>query len=715
MRFPGKWLVAAAALGDAGCGPPADRVAVERSFVEQIDDDAEGVGRLDGVALSSRGGFEVRSVAVHGDRRPALTLETPGSVRLRSEGIEAPVFDFALAVRPADAAIAIEISVNGETLHREPWVGERGWVEHRVDLGRFSGELVDLELSFVGDEADAILAHPRILGRSRVRRPNVVVYVVDCLRADHVGAYGYPLGTTPNLDALAEDGVLLSNLTSCAPWTKPSTACLFTSLLPTFHQARTVDDALARERTTVAEVFRDAGYSTAAWVANPVIDPRVFFFNQGFDRWVDLRSFEERSRRENIHDIETDAAEITRQVVPWLEEHRKETFFLYLHSLDLHFGYQPRPPFDAKFVRRDSTGLERDRELYDNELAYNDAEIGKLVAELKRLGLYDDTLLFVTSDHGEEFGEHGEARHGKTLYQQALHIPGILKLPGSRNKGRRPEALASNIDAAPTLLALAGVDAPEEFQGRSLLDVIEKDAARTDRRVFSEVVAPNFVSYAVRDQRYKHVKTLVPELSASLYDLEADPGETKNLLAEAPHEAVRLISELERFIQLGQHGMHLAVVGTEPGKVMRITLSTDAKIASAIRFSIATGDLFEQTGGREVTLSFVSDEKPRQLVVQTSPPGSPLRLEVSSDGRPIAESAIKLGASGARPEGPLPLVLSPGGLAVTAGEAQSLLQQTHAGVWAWYVDPGSDDQRVDLDEDIRRVLKSLGYIQSECR
>jgi hypothetical protein len=157
--------------------------------------------------------------------------------------------------------------------------------------------------------------------------------------------------------------------------------------------------------------------------------------------------------------------------------------------------------------------------------------------------------------------------------------------------------------------------------------------------------------------------------------------------------------------------MHLAVAG-RAGKRHAGTLSTDAKIASAIRFSIVTGDVFEHSpGGREVNLTCVSDSKPRQVVVQTSPPGSPLRLEVSSNGRPIPESEIRLGASGAQPTGTLPVVLSPGGLAVTAGEAQSLLQQSHAGVWAWYVDPGGGDQRVELDEDIRRVLRSLGYIE----
>jgi arylsulfatase A-like enzyme len=710
------WLVCAAALLTARCNPSADRADVRKHFVDMIDADAEGLGRLDGGVLSSRGGFEVRDVGVHGDRRPALTLETPARVAFRTEAVESPFFRFALAVRPADAKVTIKLSVNDETVFEAPWREERGWVERRANLDRFAGKEMSIELSFEGDEASVMLAHPEILGRSPVRRPNVIVYVVDCLRADHVGAYGYPLDTTPNLDKLAADGVVLENLTTCAPWTKPSTACLFTSLLPTFHQARTVDDALARDRTTLAEVFQRAGYETAAWVANPVIDPRVFFFNQGFDRWADLRSFEERARRENIHDIETDAAEITQGVLPWLEEHRNETFFLYLHSLDLHFGYRPRPPFDAKFVSKDSTGLERDRELYDNELAYNDAEIGKLVSELKRLGLYNDTVLFVTADHGEEFGEHGAnaTRHGKTLDQEALHIPGILKLPGSRYAGLKPEALASNIDTAPTLLALAGVDAPKEFQGRSLVDVIEKNVTRTDRKVFSEVMAPNFVSYAVRDQRFKYVKTLVPELSESLYDLETDPGETNNLLPNAPAEGARLVAELDTFIQLGQHGFHLSVTGERPGDAMRVTLSTDAEISSAIRFSIATGDLFEQSPDKKrVTLTFTADGKPRQLVVQTTPPASEVRLEALENGRPLSPDAIRLGASGTHPAG-VRVVLTASGLEVPATAAESLLQDDEdhpASVRAWYVDVGSGRQRVNLDEETTRILRSLGYIQ----
>ena len=132
------------------------------------------------------------------------------------------------------------------------------------------------------------------------------------------------------------------------------------------------------------------------------------------------------------------------------------------------------------------------------------------MAALKELRLYDDTVLLVTSDHGEEFGEHGSTRHGKTLYQELLHIPGILKLPGSSHAGERVEAVSSNIDVAPTLLELVGAEIPRAFQGRSLLPVIRRRAASSSRPVFAEVVAPRFVAYAVRDERFKYIRTSPP-------------------------------------------------------------------------------------------------------------------------------------------------------------------------------------------------------------
>ena len=340
---------------------------------------------------------------------------------------------FGLAVRPPTGSLRLRVLVDGAQAHEEGWSGERSWVERAVDLGAPSRRPKEVAVQIDGDAETAFLGHPQTLAAASgaaARRPNVIVYVVDCLRADHVGAFGYKLPTTPSLDALATDGVVLADLNSCAAWTKPSTACLFTSLLPTDHRARTVDDALVRERTTLAERFQAAGYRTLAWVANPVIDPALFLFNQGFDRWVDLRSLRERSGATHVNSLEPDAAEITRAVLPWLRAHRDESFFLYLHSLDLHFGYRPRPPFDQAFVTPESTGLERERQLYDNEIAYNDREVGRLVAALKQLGLYDDTVVFVTSDHGEEFGEHG------------IHAPREDPVPGAAAHPRDPEAPA---------------------------------------------------------------------------------------------------------------------------------------------------------------------------------------------------------------------------------------------------------------------------------
>ena len=685
----------AAVLSFHACDRAPHRAVVQRRFVDLGELDPAGNGRLDGAVLRSRGEAAARELAVHGDRRAGISLETPGRIAFRSDGSDSPELRFGLAVRPPDAEISLLVAVNGAAAHEETWLEERGWVERRIDLSRFSGEPLSIELSVEGEDATVLLAHPEILASVREARPNVIVYVVDCLRADHVGAYGYGLPTTPELDRLAEDAVLLEDLNSCASWTKPSTACLFTSMLPTFHQARTVDDALPRSRMTLAEVFRREGYTTAAWVANPVIDPRVFFFNQGFDRWGDLRSFEERSRRSHLHDMDPDAADITEAVLPWLEAHRRDLFFLYLHSLDLHFPYKARPPFDKKFVSAGSTGFDRDRELYDAELAYNDREIGKLVDRLKELDLYDDTLLFVTADHGEEFGEHGASRHGKTLYQQALHIPGVLKLPGSRLRGRRSKALASNIDVAPTLLELAGIESPAEFQGRSLHEVIEKDVAETERRAVAELLAPNVVAYSIRDERFKHIKAMVPEAREMLFDLGLDPAEGVNLLPQVPREGALLISDLERFVQLGQHGAHLSVEGEREGGSIRVEIGTDSEIASAFRFAISTGDVLEIAPDRKsLTLGFQADGKARHLVVQTNPPGEDLRLLVTADGERLADSTLVMED-----------------LAVSVAEAERLLHHPGAPVRAWYLAPGSGRNQVELDEETLNVLRALGYVQ----
>ncbi|HLE69685.1 MAG TPA: sulfatase-like hydrolase/transferase, partial [Vicinamibacteria bacterium] len=290
------WALLCLSLVLYSCSRPPQTLLTYQRLLNLDDANERQPGSLRDAVVRSAAPFEVRDVSIHGDSRPALILETPARLSFRGAIREDAELRFGLAVRLPEVPVEIQLALDeGEVLYQETWQEQRDWVERRVDLSRFAGQSLDLELTVNGPSATVMLAHPELVGRE-AGRPNVLVYVVDCLRADHVGAYGYQLPTTPSLDELAKDGVVLDELVSCAPWTKPSTGCLFTSLLPMYHQARTIDDALSYQRLTLAEVFREGGYATAAWVANPVINPRVFFFNQGFDRWIDLRTFEARSQ-----------------------------------------------------------------------------------------------------------------------------------------------------------------------------------------------------------------------------------------------------------------------------------------------------------------------------------------------------------------------------------------------------------------------------------
>ena len=698
------------------CSTDTRPLVTYQRLLDMSEANEHNPGSLRNAVVRSAAPFEVRDASIHGDQRPSLVLETPARLSFRGEIRQATEFRFGLAVRPPEIPVEISLTRDGgEILYEETWEEQRDWVERRIDLSPLAGQSVDFELSVSGPPATVMLAHPELVGSplpTEAGGPNVVV---DCLRADHVGAYGYELPTTPSLDELAEESLVLEELVSCAPWTKPSTGCLFTSLLPMYHQARTIDDALSYQRLTLAEVFRDAGYTTTAWVANPVINPRVFFFNQGFDRWVDLRTFEARSQGAHINALESDAADITKGVLPWLEANRHRSFFLYLHSLDLHYGYRPRPPFDEIFVKTSTEGLERDRELYDNELAYNDREIGKLIATLKDLEIYDNTLILVTADHGEEFGEHGFTRHGKTLFREALHIPGILKLPGSRSAGERLPTLHGNIDLAPTLLELSGLSVPDIFQGRSI--ELNGDEEGEGRRAFAELVAPQYVSYAVHGDRYKYIRELLPEPKEHLFDRREDLAEQSNLLeslASRPSltgNAVSLVAELDRVVQLGQHGLHLSLRGKEPGTRLVVEAVTEAGIASAFRFPIVTGDLLDVDDGRKrLALTFTADENTRHLVIQTRPEGAVVRFNLSVDGEPLTTELVGLGTEGTETM-LIPFEISPRDVTVSLQEADELLHLEDDLVRLWHLPLGAGRNRVELDQEMRDTLRALGYIQ----
>jgi arylsulfatase A-like enzyme len=362
---------------------------------------------------------------------------------------------------------------------------------------------------------------------------NVVVVVIDTLRADRLATYGYERQTAPFLDGLARRGVVFDGL-SPSSWTKPATASLLTGLHPLRHQAIARTDALPRAARTLAELLRAEGYRTFGVSANRWVSP-PFGFAQGFEQLV-------------VGEAD-DSAVLSREIWPALDA-IEEPFFLYVHWMDPHSPYAPRiawdggPPPTGGPVRvhdlhpyyplqRDPAALSRARDLYDGEIRGADDSLARLMRELERRGFLDRALVVVTSDHGEEFEDHGRLNHGASLYQEVVRVPLVFyanpPLPAAR-PGR-----ASLLDVVPTLLDLVGVDAPpgHGFDGQSLAEVVQGRATVDPARSFLLHVDLDGAAVALVSGRHKLVLSRWP-YAKQLFDLAADPGERTDRLGAAP-------------------------------------------------------------------------------------------------------------------------------------------------------------------------------------
>jgi arylsulfatase A-like enzyme len=432
------------------------------------------------------------------------------------------------------------------------------------------GALVAVAAALVAVNAAplAFLAPPGEAGE----RPPVLVILIDALRADHVGADGYDRPTTPALDALAADGVLFRQAISHSTFTKSSIASLFTGRYPYQHGVywgswretpeSITSDLLRPQETTLAERLRQRGYLTAAWVQNSHL--RAFMgFAQGFVHYRDQQG---------------PVTRINRLFRRWLDRAGRYPFFVYLHYIDLHDPYQPPPPYDTMFgppadayagvdlaewgayleaVRRGEVELSPEQlaamqVLYDGQLRFIDDQIGLLLADLKRRGLYEKSLIVVTADHGDGFGEHGFIAHSTVPYEELVRVPLIVKLPGERFAGRKVEAPVGLVDVLPTVLQVAGAPPPgDEVAGCSLLPLIEQGEAGWDP-VCSEAVIEiaeegAYPIVAVRTARYKYIHH--EKRPDELYDLTADPGEHHNLAPATEGEPLRLAERAQEVVK----------------------------------------------------------------------------------------------------------------------------------------------------------------------
>lgn len=645
-------------------------------------------------------------MAVHGDHRPSLVLTGPARFRFQTLVRREGRLAFAVVVRPVEAAVRLRVAVHDgggrHDAYDEVWRGHRAWQDRTVDLAGFAWKTVWIEFTLTGDPATVALGFPEVVGRAPADRPNVLVYVVDCLRADHVGAYGYHRPTTPAIDRLAAEGVVFEKAYSCAAWTKPAVGCLFTSTYPWRHGVRTVASTLAEDVTTVAEAFQSAGYATHAWVANPLVDRSQSALGRGFDRFVALAQ-RWVGKNVNLAGAEADASALN-EALRWLERNRRRSFFLYLHSLDLHAPYEPRPPFDASFVRAGTSGIDAERDLYDNEVAYNDREIGRLMDGLRGLGIYDSTLVVITADHGEEFMEHAVARHGRSLHDEALHVPLVVKLPAGRSAGHRVAAAVNSLDIAPTLLEYATVARPATFEGVGLAGLVA-GGEPPRRPLFAEQLGPRQALYAVRHGGWKYVRELLPAPRELLYDLRRDPHEQASLAAQSAPAG--LTDALASFIDQGLDGYHV-LLDAGAGGPTRVRGDAVGGFKDVIQLITRTGDVLDfKPGASRFEYTVVPGEPARHLVLRTTRRGDGVRLWIGSGDRAVRGREVAVG-SGPHHPSRVPFTVEPVGSAVPTYAAGDALGRD-ARAWVWYLAPRS--QPVAPGEALAAQLRTLGYVQ----
>ena len=403
-------------------------------------------------------------------------------------------------------------------------------------------------------------------------RPNVLLITLDTLRADYLGCYGHPWIQSPAVDRLALDGVAFDTAISQAPSTTPSHCSIMTSLYPFDHDAEN-GKPMRRGLITLADVLRANGYETVAFTSATTTRSINTGLQQGFDHYGDsLVSWSEFFGRDEFQqliifyvlgvakDSQIPGEVVTDRALRWLKNRSNKPFFVWLHYFDPHYPYGSPPPFRGMYRGKAADGLPMSdpRERYAEDITYADYQLGRFVNALKKLGLYDKSLIVVTGDHGEAFGEkHGdicEAGHDHYLYDTTQRVPLVIKPAGARLLGRRVSDQVELIDLAPTILDLLDIDTPRSFRGQSLAGLLEgRPSPYPPRDAYSFNVvrvrgaAKYEVSFAqqiaVRSPEWKFITR--PRLNEQeLYNLLEDPAETTNVAGAHPELVQQRIAQV---------------------------------------------------------------------------------------------------------------------------------------------------------------------------
>lgn len=453
----------------------------------------------------------------------------------------------------------VRAQAQGQTRPRTLAEGTAGpsWAPQRLDLGALGSRIIRLEFVSQADAGSEVA-----FGEPRVVVPevelaefapirNVVVLTIDTLRASKLQMYEPRSRVrTPHMDAFAAQATLFERAQAPENWTKPSVASILTSLFPATHGTKNDGSRLPDSVLTLGEIYQGEGFETASFLANGYVS-RAFGFDQGWDHYTNYI----RERRN------TDCSNVFREAGAWIEDHRDERFFVYIQTIDPHVPYDPPDryldmydpdPYNgpirnrnnhllledvkrgrATFSERDKVRLEA---LHDAEISDHDEHFGAFLARLDELGLTESTLFVITSDHGEEFEEHGSWGHGHSVYQELLHVPLLMRWPGTGRAGARVPEVVSTMDIGPTVLEASGVDIPAVFEGRSLVGFLRGDPPPGPHVAFSDFQENRRV---IRALDYKLI--LRSSLTYVLFDLGRDPAERNELGARDLPIAMRYL------------------------------------------------------------------------------------------------------------------------------------------------------------------------------
>ena len=674
------------------------------------------------------GAGAVQSVTIGGETRDAIRL-VPG-VPISYVASRDGQLRFAISAVGAasGSSFPVEVAVSGPTKEQLQQLqvqatAEQKWQPVAVSRAVRTGQQITFEVPASGKGKDAgavVLADPVLESSSPTGAPRLVVIIlIDTLRADHTSLLGYHLSTTPSLQALARDGVTFLQAHTPGPWTRPAVTSLLTSLDPDQHRVVDRMDKLRDGVVTWADVARGQGFQTIAVSTNPNVLP-VWGLGQGFGRFVDLESGEWVQKT-------ADAEKVFHLAEKLLEEEHLP-LFLYLHLDDPHVPYDPPvatarelfPDYSPSSPGRTVSPTDSDDVIrsairrYDAEIRCADKALGEFLATLRARHLYDPATIVVIGDHGEEFQDHGGVYHGKTVYEELLHVPLVIKFPEEQAGGTRVTQLVSSVDVLPTLAETLGWPMPAGITGRSLWGLI---GGRPLEKMpfFASARLDGTLSYALINTGRKLIRQVRPTSETELFDLEKDPNE-RTPQADTPEKA-DMLQALKRRLALNRGGWHVAVCAGQGNQRVIMDIEDAGPAFQSVGLEDddrtelgAGGHLHFESSVGPVTRKRESFGKLLDVVVPDEDeivfpgPRPTLRLLPSpAGGSPQLRFADKLVPA------PTTVQLDPSDWIQPVGERPLCTDAAAPTVLVWYVTPPPPKETARPDESTRERMRALGY------